>query len=255
MFRKMFVNLFMLALLISLGACSPQPAASASNTNMANPASVFCEQNGGKLEIRTDASGAQTGFCVFPNGSVCDEWAYFRGECAPAKPTTAPTAVPTFAPQPTQAPLADTAADGCKLYRDAKLGYVFHLPAGAQVTWADDPPKTLTVMGPKVNDEFWPVIYVNHPQDRADYRPTEGADLLKWLTDHNLLIGARQADLKIAGSAAVHTRQDRSKQTYAFDTFFFAHAGQLYSVVILHAGDKEDWKVYNHFLENFQFAE
>ena len=51
---------------------------------MANPASVFCVQKGNKLEIRTAADGSQTGICVFPDGSTCEEWAYFRGECGQA---------------------------------------------------------------------------------------------------------------------------------------------------------------------------
>jgi hypothetical protein len=61
---------------------------------MANPASVHCVQNGNKLEIITAADGSQSGVCVFPDGSTCDEWAYFRGECAPkvqASPTPAAT--------------------------------------------------------------------------------------------------------------------------------------------------------------------
>jgi len=49
--------------------------------NMPNPASVYCVQNGNKLEIQTASDGSQTGICVFPDGSTCDEWAYFRGEC------------------------------------------------------------------------------------------------------------------------------------------------------------------------------
>ena len=49
--------------------------------NMPNPASVYCEQNGNKLEIHTAEDGSQNGICVFPDGSTCDEWAYFRGEC------------------------------------------------------------------------------------------------------------------------------------------------------------------------------
>jgi putative hemolysin len=52
--------------------------------NMPNPASVYCEQNGNTLEIRTAEDGSQSGVCVFPDGSTCDEWAYFRGECGPA---------------------------------------------------------------------------------------------------------------------------------------------------------------------------
>jgi putative hemolysin len=50
---------------------------------MPNPASVYCEQNGNQLEIRTAADGSQNGICVFPDGSACDEWAYYRGECGP----------------------------------------------------------------------------------------------------------------------------------------------------------------------------
>ena len=51
--------------------------------NIPNPASVYCTQQGNKLEIRTAADGSQFGVCVFPDGSTCDEWAYFRGECGP----------------------------------------------------------------------------------------------------------------------------------------------------------------------------
>ena len=49
---------------------------------MANPASVYCQENGGNLEIR-DSEGGQQGICIFPNGKECDEWEYFRGECNP----------------------------------------------------------------------------------------------------------------------------------------------------------------------------
>ncbi len=49
-------------------------------TQIANPASVYCEENGGKLEIRETESG-QTGICVFDNGKECEEWAFYRKEC------------------------------------------------------------------------------------------------------------------------------------------------------------------------------
>ena len=65
--------------------CAPSSSStpSPSNPQIANPASAFCEQNGGKLEIRTAADGSQSGVCVFTDGSECDEWAFFKGECAP----------------------------------------------------------------------------------------------------------------------------------------------------------------------------
>jgi uncharacterized protein len=51
------------------------------NTGLANPASTFCIDNGGKLDIRTSADGSQTGYCTI-NGKECEEWALFRGECS-----------------------------------------------------------------------------------------------------------------------------------------------------------------------------
>jgi putative hemolysin len=79
-------------ILMALTACTalqtrttPEPSATGiPQANMPNPASVYCEQNGYKLEIRTAADGSQNGNCVFPDGSACDEWAYFRRECGPA---------------------------------------------------------------------------------------------------------------------------------------------------------------------------
>jgi len=59
------------------------PITGTENVNIANPAAVYCEKQGYTLEIRIDSEGNQYGVCIFPDGSECDEWAYFRGECAP----------------------------------------------------------------------------------------------------------------------------------------------------------------------------
>jgi putative hemolysin len=59
--------------------CPAVDAASASQ--LPNPASVNCAEQGGNLEIRTEADGGQRGFCVFSDGSECEEWQFFRGEC------------------------------------------------------------------------------------------------------------------------------------------------------------------------------
>lgn len=78
-------------ILIVLTGCSTfqiqesQAAGTKMPPNMPNPASVYCEENGNKLEIHTAEDGSQSGICVFPDGSVCDEWAYFRGECSPSE--------------------------------------------------------------------------------------------------------------------------------------------------------------------------
>jgi len=76
-------------------ATSDSTATDMPQAGIPNPASVYCEQNGNKLEIQTASDGSQNGICVFPDGSECDEWAYFRGECglAPQKSPTPATAV------------------------------------------------------------------------------------------------------------------------------------------------------------------
>ena len=51
------------------------------DVGIANPASVFCVDNGGRLDMRTDATGGQFGVCVFDNNTECEEWMYFRGQC------------------------------------------------------------------------------------------------------------------------------------------------------------------------------
>ncbi|MBN1168427.1 DUF333 domain-containing protein [Candidatus Woesebacteria bacterium] len=60
---------------IARQADQDQPSA-----GMANPASVYCEENGGELEIITESDGSQFGMCNLKDYS-CEEWAYFRGEC------------------------------------------------------------------------------------------------------------------------------------------------------------------------------
>jgi uncharacterized protein len=88
-------------IMIALTSCSapqvqkPEPASTVTpQANMPNPASVYCVQNGNKFEIRTASDGSQSGICVFPDDSTCDEWAYYLGECGPAaqkSPTPAMT--------------------------------------------------------------------------------------------------------------------------------------------------------------------
>ncbi len=53
--------------------------------SLANPASVYCQEQGGELDIRTDEEGNQVGICVFDDGSECEEWAFYRGECQPSQ--------------------------------------------------------------------------------------------------------------------------------------------------------------------------
>jgi len=63
------------------GQVIPGPTETGSQADLANPASVYCEQNGGRLDLRATVDGGAAGICNFPDGSQCEEWAYLRGEC------------------------------------------------------------------------------------------------------------------------------------------------------------------------------
>ncbi len=219
-----------------------------------NPASAFCEDEGNVWEMR-EGDGGSYGVCIFADGSECEEWAYFRGECQPGiaqgLPTAPPEATATAAP----------AKDGWQIYENEVPAYRFLYPAEATIEPGHDPQQTVTVVGSLVEDEYWPIFYISHAQDRAEYRPPEGVDLAQWLVEQGLLAAedeaqvaeVRQAEREIGGETAVHTRFERSEQSYAYDKYFFAHAGQLYTIVILHTGDQEDWGLYDRFLDSFQF--
>ena len=66
-------------MLLALAACNTAEEPQ----GLANPASEYCVEQGGTVDIRQDSEGNQAGYCQFDDGSECDEWAYFRGDCAP----------------------------------------------------------------------------------------------------------------------------------------------------------------------------
>ncbi len=137
--------IFFICAAVLLGACSPAPAA-ASPTDapkqptaaIANPASVFCGDHGGKLEIVTADDGSQSGTCTLPDGTKCDEWAYFRGECGPAT-QNAPQSVPP-APGKNDPEAADHAGKlaAQKLAADLKVDLAaVTLTSTEMVAWPD----------------------------------------------------------------------------------------------------------------------
>ena len=215
------------------------PTTAPTSANLPNPASAYCEGQGYTLEIRTAADSSQTGVCIFPDGSECNEWDYYRADCQPA-PTLAPTSSPEFDSQ------------GWKIYRNEQFGYSFHHPADAQISIDAEPNKSLSITGSGLGSEFWSIA---HPSDRPEYRPPEDADLLQWLTDNYLVGENQQPDVQIAGVTAIHFRHERSQQAYADDRYYFAHGGQLYQILIGHTGETEDWELNNRFLLSFQFEE
>ncbi|MFZ1505292.1 MAG: DUF333 domain-containing protein [Anaerolineae bacterium] len=136
----------LIIILTALAACTavpptqvaPEPAATdMPQAGMPNPASVYCTQGGNKLEIRTAADGSQSGICVFPDGSICDEWAYFRGACGPtAQKSPAPAVTVEATPKASSGP-GGNASGGAKPPETAEKladwwGVIRSTPPGAQ---------------------------------------------------------------------------------------------------------------------------
>jgi putative hemolysin len=125
-------------ILMTLTACTALQVQAPESTatdipqvNMPNPASVYCEQNGNKLEIQMASDGSQNGVCIFPDGSTCDEWAYFRGECGLA-PQKSPT--PAIVVEATTEASGGGPGGGSNSVGDASGGY---MPPGTTDEIAD----------------------------------------------------------------------------------------------------------------------
>lgn len=85
------------ALLLSACGSSTQPADTTVATDdsstpatgglggvqVANPASTYCIEQGGTIEIRDGADG-QAGWCILPDGTEIEEWEFFNSQ----SPTT-----------------------------------------------------------------------------------------------------------------------------------------------------------------------
>jgi len=78
-FKNMKKILLLGAVVMSLAACSSTPNKDGMppKIGMANPASKYCVEQGGQLEIRNETNG-QVGYCKLPNGQVVEEWELFR---------------------------------------------------------------------------------------------------------------------------------------------------------------------------------
>lgn len=67
-------KVLMMTAALALTACSEEPKA----IGMANPASEYCVKQGGTSEIKKDAEGNEYGVCHLPDGTVVNEWDYYR---------------------------------------------------------------------------------------------------------------------------------------------------------------------------------
>ena len=75
-------NLPLILSALLLAACAgngqPEKHPDSPMIGMSNPASEFCVKQGGKLETKKDAEGGEYALCHLPDGTVVEEWEYFR---------------------------------------------------------------------------------------------------------------------------------------------------------------------------------
>ncbi len=122
---------------------------------IANPAAEYCVAQGGESLIATAEDGSQTGLCRLPDGTVVDEWEFFRqgqegGEpTTPAEPEpTAEPVEPTTPAEPTAVPAEPTAAPEPTANPEGPVDYdVYLLVDGGECDEVVARPRTSTVEG------------------------------------------------------------------------------------------------------------
>jgi len=60
---------------------APERLGSLSNSDLAE---AFCTERNNTYEVRGNSDGSETGVCIFPDGTVCDGWEYYTGNCTAA---------------------------------------------------------------------------------------------------------------------------------------------------------------------------
>ncbi|MGB0114765.1 MAG: DUF333 domain-containing protein [Ilumatobacteraceae bacterium] len=63
--------------ILAVAGCSSDGSDDDPETEEANPASVYCVDQGGEVEI-VDTDDGEAGVCHLPDGTSVDEWEYFR---------------------------------------------------------------------------------------------------------------------------------------------------------------------------------
>lgn len=86
MIKKILIIFYIISLFFVIGCSKTKEIQIKDNSQIANPASVYCEEQGGRLEIRTNSDGSQAGYCILEDKVECEEWAYYRKECPGTNP-------------------------------------------------------------------------------------------------------------------------------------------------------------------------
>ena len=241
--KQMPVLASMLAILLWLAACGSSGQGTPPETDepvgLPNPASVHCEEQGGRLEMRTDEDGT-VGVCIFDDGSECEEWAFYRGECAPSGGVDASVRVP----------------DGV-VARDAALEHLralgFAVPAG-DADWSEENTTAAGLVGGsrlRYSADVWtvdvsfPVVAPGATMYSVEVSNTSSGFGWQGKVDATGLVSesrdpsdeeSAQPDVGLANPAAVHCEEQGGRLESRTDT------DGAYGVCILDDGSEcEEW--------------
>jgi hypothetical protein len=150
-----------------------------------------------------------------------------------------------------EAPAAAPGYEGWKPYLNARFGYVLWVPGDCQVMGANLN-ESVQFSGPLVEGEYWPVLTVSH-YDSEFYRPPAGTDVAQWIADNEVPYDEIDTQVLLGGLPAVRLRSEAGPGWYASDSYYVIKDGQLFHILILHAGGREDWELYDMFLQGVLF--
>lgn len=84
--KMLGLSALMLAGLLVLSGCTGNKNnPEEENVGIANPASVYCEEQWGTLIPMEDENGGQYAMCQLDAETICEEWAFYRWECPTAE--------------------------------------------------------------------------------------------------------------------------------------------------------------------------
>lgn len=172
-------------------------------------------------------------------------------------PTSTPIPTPTAedTPTPTVSPAPTVAYDyaGWGTYLNPNFGYQVRFPADV-IFLEDNDGSKVSFDGPPVDNEPWPAISVSH-YDSDFYRPPADTDVSQWVLSFGIPHDEVGPLTFVGGLPAVHLIVNPTPQSYGFDEFYFIKDEQLYRILFLHTGGRQDWDLYDQFLRGFSFEE
>ncbi len=138
-------------------------------------------------------------------------------------------------------------------YTNEVFGYSVQVPGDIMILEAPDN-SFVNFDGPLVDNERWPMLSISHYASDF-YRPGKGIEVREWILDSEIVYDEIGLESELAGWPVIHLSVESSPQANGSDEYYLIKDRQLFRIALLHAAGKEDWTLYNQFLESFTFLD